>query len=235
MRISGLLLSIRFIPDTCYQIPNTPYLRAVKFYRYPIAIVAYALLAIFVLAFAWNWLGNAVLETYWYYFPAGAAVYLFIAFILSKAKAQWEWDVAIQVACVLAPVLWYVNIKEPYKRPVYIFIVKSGYTGKLDVLFNHAKDAPTNAKSSKDTLYFKFDDEGEILLNEDAEYIKECMHKHLFYLHPDARKEKIMPAQLNKLPADTTKPVLVDGKIEAEKGKMNVMHYTLDYPQRLGK
>jgi hypothetical protein len=205
----------------------------VKFYRYPLAIVSYALLAIFVLAYAWNWLGNAALETYWYYFPAGAGIYLTISFILSKIKLQWEWDVAVQVACVLAPVLWYVNIKDPYKRPVYIFIVKSGYTGKLDVYFNQEKDAPTNARSKADTLYFKFDDRGEILLNEEAEYIKESMHKQLFYLHPDASKVKISPAQLNALPADTTKPVLVDDSIEAEKGKMKVLHYRLDYPQRL--
>ena len=204
-----------------------------KFYRYPLAIVSYALIGIFVLAYLWNWLGNAELETYWYYFPAGAAIYLTISFILSLLKIQWEWDVAVQVACVLAPVLWYVNIKEPYKRPVYIFIVNSGYTGKLDVIFNLDKDAPTNARKTDDTLYFNFNKDGEILLNEDAEYIKKSMHEQLFYLYPNTSKEKIMPAKINKLPTDTTKPVLIDDSIEADNGRLKVLHYQLNYPQRL--
>src|SRR3569623_480870 len=104
-----------------------------KFYRYPLAVVAYTLLAIFGLAYCYHYLGKLHMATYWYYFPAGAAFYLLLSLLLSKIKLQWEWDVAVQVALVLAPVLWYVNIKEPYKRPVYIFIVNSGYRGNLDV------------------------------------------------------------------------------------------------------
>jgi hypothetical protein len=205
----------------------------VKFYRYPLSIVAYALIAIFVLAYLWNWLGHAVLETYWYYFLAGAGIYLALAFILSLIKLQWEWDVAVQVAFVLAPVLWYVNIKEPYKRPVYIFVVNSGYTGDLNIYFNHAKDAPTNARSKADTLYFNFDKEGEILLNEDVPYIKKSMHEQLFYLYPNGTKRKITAVKRANLPADTTMAVLVDDSIGAEKGKVNVMRYRLDYPQRI--
>jgi hypothetical protein len=205
----------------------------VKFYRYPLSIVSYALIAIFVLAYVWNRLGHAELETYWYYFLAGAGIYLTIAFILSLVKLQWEWDVTVQVACVLAPVLWYVNIKEPYKRPVYIFVVNSGYTGDLKVFFNHAKDAPTNARSTADTLYFNFDKQGEILVNEDVSYIKKSMHEQLFYLYPDKTKRKITLAKLDKLPADTTLPVLLDDTIESEKGKINVMRYRLEFPQRL--
>ena len=140
---------------------------------------------------------------------------------------------AVQVAVVLAPVLWYVNIKEPYKRPVYIFIVNSGYTGKLNVYFNHAKDAPTNVRSKADTLYFHFDKQGEILLNEDVAYIKKSIHEQLFYLYPDKTKRKIMPAKPEVLPADTTMPVLLDDSIEAEKGQINVIHYKLEFPQRL--
>jgi hypothetical protein len=218
-------------PGTTNHKPQTFFF--VKFYRYPLSIIAYALIAIFVLAYVWNWLGNAALETYWYYFLAGAGIYLAIAFILSLAKLQWEWDVAIQVAFVLAPVLWYVNIKEPFKRPVYIFVVNSGYTGELKVYFNHAKDAPTNARSTADTLYFNFDREGEILLNEDVAYIKKSMHEQLFYLYPNRTKRKIMPVKLDKLPADTTLPVLLDDSIEADKGKINVMRYRLEFPQKL--
>jgi hypothetical protein len=199
----------------------------VKFYRYPLAIVSYALLAIFLLAYLWNWLAKAPLETYWYYFPAGAGIYLLCSFVLSKLKLQWEWDVVMQVMLVLAPVLWYVNLKEPYKRPVYMFMVKSGYSGKLDVFFDHGKDAVTNANSTKDTLYFLFDDDGEILLNEDVQYVKKCMHEHLFFIHPDKSKEKIIPVQPNTIPSDTTKQFLVDDSVEMADGKVHALHYHL--------
>jgi hypothetical protein len=204
-----------------------------KFYAYPLAIVAYALIAIFGLAAMWNYLGHAQLEHYWYYFPEGAGIYLLISFILSRFEIQWEWEVAIQVAFVLAPVLWYVNIKEPYKHPTYIFIVNSGYTGKLDILFNHDKNAPTNANSKADTLYFNFDEQGEILLNEDVDFIKGAMKKDVFFLYPDASKTRIPFVEKNMLPADTTRIVLVADSVEAEAGRMNVMHYRLDYPQHL--
>lgn len=198
-----------------------------KFYRYPLAIVSYALLAIFLLAFLWNWLAKAPLEAYWYYFPAGAGIYLLLSFILSKLKLQWEWDAVIQVMLVLAPVLWYVNIKEPYKRPVYMFMVKSGYTDKLDIYFDHGKDAITNANSTADTLYFKFDDNGEILLNEEEDYVKKCMHEHLYYIHPDKSKEKIFPARANAIPADSTKTFVLDDSTEMADGKIHVIHYHL--------
>ncbi len=170
---------------------------------------------------------------YWYYFPGGAAFYLLVSFVLSKMNLQWEWDVAVQVAFVLAPVLWYVNIKDAYKRPVYVFVVNSGYKGKLDVNFNLEKDAPTNAHSNADTLYFNFDEDGQILLNEDVAYIKEAMRKHLFFLHPDASKTLIPIADKKSLPLDTTKEVLVEDSVELEKGRMKVMHYRLDFPQHL--
>lgn len=204
-----------------------------KFYKYPLAIVSYALVAIFLLAYGWNWLGNAKIETYWYYFPAGAGIYLLIAFVLSKLNIQWEWDVVIQVAFVLAPVLWYVNIKTPYKHPVYIFLVNANYKGKLDVLFDQDKNAPTNAHSKADTLYFPFDENGEIMLNEDVTFIRDAMKNHLFLLHADASRTTVKFAEKNALPSDTTQVVLVADSVEANKGKMKVMHYRLDFPQKL--
>lgn len=204
-----------------------------SFYRYPLALIAYSLLAIFALAYGWNWLGEAALETYWYYFPAGAGIYLIISFCLSKLNLQWEWDVAIQVGFVLAPVLFYVNIKEPVKYPTYIFIVNSGYTGKLDVIFNLDKNAPTNARSTADTLYFNFDSEGEILLNEDVDFIKLAMKNQLYFLNPDASKHKIESVEKNALPLDTTKIVLLKDADESENGRMKKMHYRLNYPPKL--
>ncbi len=186
-----------------------------------------------MLAYAWNWLAKAPVEEYWYYFPIGAAVYFAIGVILSLFKIQWEWDVAIQVAFVLAPVLWYVNIKDPYKPPVYVFVVNSGYTGKLDIIYNQDKEAFTNAHSTADTLYFNFDNEGQILLNEQASYVKECMHNYLFCLNHDGSKTRILPAKINALPTDTTKLFLLDDSVIVVNGKMREMRYRVDFPQRL--
>ena len=204
-----------------------------KFYRYPLALVAYTLLAIFLLVLLWHRLGHSEMETYWYYFPTGAGIYLLISFVLSKMNLHWEWDVVLQVGFVLAPVLWYVNLKDPYKRSVYIFVVNEGYRGKLDVNFNLEKDAPTNARSKADTLYFNFDEDGQILLNEDAAYIKESMRKHLFFLNIDASKVLVQMVERKSLPADTTKEVLVEDSVELQNGRMKVMHYHLDFPQHL--
>ncbi len=227
------LFILSFFLTADRRLPTDPYLRTMKFYKYPLAIVSYALLVIFLLACGWNGLAHSKLEPYWYYFPEGAGIYLVIAFVLSKLNIQWEWDVVIQVAFVLAPVLWYVNIKEPYKHPVYIFVVNSGYRGKLDVIFNLEKDAPTNAHSTADTLYFNFDENGEILLNEDVAFIRDAMKNHLFFLYPNASKTRIPFAEKNALPSDTTTEVLVADSMETDKGRMKVMHYRLDFPQKL--
>lgn len=204
-----------------------------KFYRYPLAIVSYTLIGIFVIVWAWHALGKSTMEPYWYYFPAGATFYLLVSFGLSKLNLQWEWDVAVQVAFVLAPVLWYVNIKDPYKRPVYIFVVKADYRGPLDVNFNLEKDAPTNARSTADTLYFTFDDEGQILLNEDVNYIKESMRKRLFFVYPNTNKVLVPFVNKKELPNDTTKVVLVEDSVEVDKGRMKAMHYQVNLPQKI--
>ncbi len=204
-----------------------------KFYRYPLSIIAYALLGIYLFAVAYHWLGGKVMDDYWLYFPAGAGIYLLIAFVLSKLNIQWEWDVAIQVAFVLGPVLWYVNQREPYKRPEYIFVVRSGYTGPLTIYFSQSEDAKTNVRSTADTLYFRFDDRGEIQLNEEADYVQQSMEKNLFYLYADRTKRRVTFApDTLQLPADTTKAVLVKLAPETEKGRMKVLHYRLQHPQQ---
>jgi hypothetical protein len=204
-----------------------------KFYRYPLAIVAYALLAIFVLVLMWHRLGHSAMEHYWYYFPEGAGCYLAIAFVLSKLNIQWEWDTAIQVGFVLIPVLVYVNIKEPYHRPVYIFMVRSDYKGKLTVNFDLSKNAQTNANRLDDTLYFRFDEHGEIMLNEEVAYIKKSMRNNLFLFYPNSSRKLVPFADIKKLPTDTTQKVLVEDSVELDNGRMKVMHFRLDFPQRL--
>lgn len=204
-----------------------------KFYRYPLSIIAYALIFIFLIVLAWHWLGNKPLAEYWYYFLIGAGIYLTVAFVISKITMAWEIEVLIQVVFVLAPVLWYVNQREPYKRPVYIFLINSQHSGKLDIYFSNEKSTETKVRSTADTLYFKFDKNGEILLNEDREYVRESMRKNLFIFYADGERKRTDFYKQDALPADTTKKVLVEDRMEAENGKMKVMHFRLDYPQRL--
>lgn len=204
-----------------------------KFYRYPLAIIAYALIFIFLIVLAWHALGHKTLPVHWYYFLGGAGVYLLVSFVLSKITMPWETDVLIQVIFVLAPVLWYVNQREPYKRPVYIFLINSQHTGSLDIYFNSEKDAETKVRSTADTLYFKFDRNGEILLNEDRAYVRESMRKHLVIFYADGSRKPAKFYEKDALPADTTVKVLIEDQVEAVDGKLKAMHYRLDYPQKL--
>lgn len=204
-----------------------------KFFRFPIAIIAYALLGIFIFAWVYFLIGDKTPPAYWYLFPAGTVAYLLVAFILEKLKLSWELEVVIQVAFVLAPVLWYVNQREEFKRPVYIFVVNPVYTGELDINFNFNHDEPTNARSLSDTLYFKFDEDGRLTLNEEAKYVEECMQKRLYAIYPDHTRKLIRFVKKDQLPSDTTARVLVLDTAIAEKGRMKELRYRLDYPQKM--
>jgi hypothetical protein len=141
--------------------------------------------------------------------------------------------VLLQVAFVLAPVLWYVNQREPYKRPVFIFLVSSNHSGPLDIEFNLEKNAETNVRSHADTLYFKFDEDGRILLNEEGEYVRSQMRKNLYVYYADGSRKPAVLASINALPADTTQKVYVEDKMEVEKGRMKILHYRINFPQKL--
>lgn len=204
-----------------------------KFYRYPLAIVAYALIFIYLVVLAWHLLGGSMPPFFWYYFLMGAGAYLFISFILSLLKLNWELDVLIQVAFVLGPVLWYVNQREPYKRPEYIFLINSQHKGALDIYFSNAKETETKVRSTADTLFFKFDRSGEILLNEDRDYVRLSMKKNLFVFFADGTRKRVQFCKSDSLPSDTLNKVLVEDPMEAVKGKIKVLHYRFDFPQRL--
>jgi hypothetical protein len=199
-----------------------------KFYRYPLALIAYALLFIFLFAFTWyQVLGETKqLPDYWYNFLIAAGAYLIISFILSKLKIHWEWDVLIQVVMVLAPVLWFVNQHEPFKRPVYVFVSTPTYKGKLDIIFKRNKKGQTNAHNPADTLYFKFDEEGKIVLNEEADYVRTCMQQN-FVIRDAAGKMTKIEFVKDTAYQDSTKRFLIEHKPEVEKGRYAVMHFEL--------
>ena len=192
-----------------------------KFYRYPLALVGFALIFIFLFALGWTSIqkNNTGLSVFWYYMLAIAGTYVLVSLLLSKLKIHWEIDVLIQVALVLAPILWYVNQHDPYKRPVYIFVTNPVYSGKLDIVFAKNKDGRTNAHNPADTLYFKFDEDGKIVLNEEADYVRYSMHNNLFMIDGDGNRTHISFAKHDSLPTDNTKKVLIEYAADAQKGK----------------
>ena len=204
-----------------------------KWYKYPLAIVAYALAGVFLLAYAYFEIAKKPLPDYWLIFPAIAGGFLVVSFVLSRMKLDWQLDVVLQVVFVLAPVVWYVNQREVFKRPVYVFVVNPVYAGKMEVIFSHDKNAKTNARSTADTLYFKFDERGKIVLNEDAEYIRASIRAHMMVIHADGKRTRVPFVSLDSLPADTLKKVLVEDTMVTEKGRVKYLQYRLDYPQRL--
>jgi biopolymer transport protein ExbD len=205
-----------------------------KFYRYPLAIIAYALIFIFIVAYGIHWLANKTPENFWYYFPAFGGAFLLISYILSLLKLHWELDVLFQVAVVLAPVLWFVNNTDPYKKPVYMFVTNPIYSGKLEVSFaRDDKKTKTNINNPADTLYFKFNQDGEIYLNEDPQYIRYSIESNMQMVYPDGKKRKVQFCKIESLPLDTTMKVVVLDSQQVEKGRVKAMYYRIDYPQNL--
>jgi hypothetical protein len=161
-----------------------------KWYSMPIALVAYAILAVLIFVTIFNRITDEWPSQFWLILGAIACIYLLIAFILSQFKIQWEVAVLIQVILVLGPILWMVNNKEPYRLPVFVFLVPPDYTGKLEIRFSN--DKQPQVRKAADTLFFAFDADGRIQLQEDYRMVKTAMQKNCYYLFPDRSIKKIL-------------------------------------------
>ncbi|HEU4717624.1 MAG TPA: hypothetical protein VFU15_07315 [Bacteroidia bacterium] len=204
-----------------------------KWFKYPLAIVAYGLLGVFLFAELWHYVGKSEVESFWYYFPSFAGVFLLASFILSKLKLPWEGDVMVQVAMVLAPVLWFVNNAPPAKQPVYVFYVKPDFQGTLQVHFDHSDNAETKVRSTADTLFFRFDENGEIMLNEDFRTVRESVMQRLYYLNEDKSRVHITGLDAKKTPSDTALVYVREDSIRSDKGKIDAMFFRVDKSQHL--
>lgn len=162
-----------------------------KWYAYPLAIVAWLLVAIWIFIFTWNYLGDSAQPGWAYLLLVVAGVYLFISFILSYFKLAWELDVFLQVGLILGPLLWYLNQREPYTPPVYVFLIEAGFEGDAQVRFTNDEATKPQVRTVADTLYFRFDKKGRILLNEDFRTVRESMENRFYYLYPDGSRKKI--------------------------------------------
>lgn len=207
-----------------------------KWYAYPLAIVAWLLVAIFIFVSAWNLIGKNPLPDWSYYFLIVGGSYLLIAIILSRVNLAWELEGLIQVAFVLGPLLWYLNKREPYTPPVYVFMIEAGYEGNARATFTNDDATKPQVHSTADTLYFRFDGQGQILLNEDFRTVREAMNNRFYYLYPDGTKKKINLVDKKSVVApDTINFVAYEDTIASAKGKIEYIQWKIARADRISR
>lgn len=205
-----------------------------KWYAYPLALVAWLLVAIYIFIFAWNFISDDPQPGWLWYMLAIAGAYLIASFILSKLHRAWEMEVVIQVALVLGPLLWYLNQREPYRPPVYVFMIEAGFEGEARVFFTNDEATKTQVRSTADTLYFKFDNTGEIILNEDFRTVREAIENRFYFLYPDQTRKKIAVIPKGTKPAaDSTTFVAYEDSTAAAKGKIDFISWQVKRADRV--
>jgi hypothetical protein len=205
-----------------------------KWYAYPLALVAWLLVAVYLFIFTWNYVGDAPNPSWAWYLPAVAGCYLLCTFILSKVKRAWEMEVVIQVALVLGPLLWYLNDRPPYKPPVYVFLIEAGFEGEARVYFTNDEATKTKVRSTADTLYFKFDGKGEIVLNEDFRTVRESIENRFYFLYPDQTQKKItVVAEGTRVVPDSTTYVAYEDSTKSTKGNVEMMVWKVSRGDRV--
>lgn len=204
-----------------------------KWYAYPLALVAWLLVAIFIFIFAWNFIGDSKSPDWDYWLLIIAGSFLAISFVLSKLNFAWELEVLIQVAFILGPLLWFLNDREPYKEPVYVFLIDAGYEGDVRVFFANNDATKTQVRSTSDTLFFRFDAQGEILLNEDFRTVRDAISNRFYYLYPDGSRKKINVVQKNSVVAqDTIHYVAYEDTLVSEKGNIQFITWKISRADR---
>ncbi|MCK6640262.1 MAG: hypothetical protein L6Q81_09250 [Bacteroidia bacterium] len=195
-----------------------------KWYAYPLALVAWLLIAIFLFIIAWNLIGDHSIPDWSYYLLYISGGFLLSSFILAKISLSWELDVFIQAALVLGPLLWYLNERDPYKAPVYVFLIEAGYTGDVKVEFLHDENSKTKVGSTADSLFFRFNSQGEILLNEDFRTVRESLERNFYYLYPDGTRKKLESIKKGEtVVSDSTRYIFWEDTLAADKGQTQYM------------
>lgn len=204
-----------------------------KWYAYPLALVAWLLVAVYIFIFSWNYLGDAASPDWSYWLLVVAGFYLLVSILLSKFNLAWELDGLIQVALVLGPLLWYLNLREPYKPPVYVFLIEAGYEGEARVMFTNDEATKTQVRSTADSLYFRFDGQGKILLNEDFRTVRDAIENQFYFLYPDGSRKKInVIAKNSKVTRDTINYVAYEDTIVSSKGNIQYISWKITRADR---
>ena len=205
-----------------------------KWYAYPLAIVAWLLVAVFIFIFSWNYIGDAETPEWAWWLLIIAASFLIVSFVLSKLKMSWELDGFIQVAFVLGPLLWYLNQKEPYKTPEYVFLIEAGFEGEAKVSFTTDDNTKTQVHVNTDSLFFRFDGSGEILVNEDFRTVRDAIRNRFYFLYPDGSRKQIhLISKGDKPSPDSTRFVAYEDTIVAEKGNIRYISWMVSRADRV--
>ncbi len=205
-----------------------------KWYAYPLALVAWLLVAIYAFISIWNYVGDTPNPNWAWYMPAVAGVYLLVSFILSRINRAWELEVVIQVGFVLGPLLWYLNDRPPYKPPVYVFMIDAGFEGDAQVIFTNDDKTKTKIRSTADTLYFKFDADGRIVLNEDFRTVREAIENRFYQLYPDLSRKKIaFVPEGTQSSSDSTAFIAYEDTLASTKGKIEFITWKVSRADRV--
>ncbi len=195
-----------------------------RWFGMPIALVAYVMLAV--------WLVTLIMQVALGDWPSNfmhgvgvlALVYLLAAFILHKLDWPFEGAVAAQVVLVLTPLIIMVNLREPERDPVFVFVMPRGYTGPLEINFVDINEM--KVRNSADTLYFAFNEEGRIALWEDYKLVRNAMRNNLRVAFANNKTESVLYLEKQEnFPADTNRVVVKEDSTIAAKGKMVKMTY----------
>jgi hypothetical protein len=205
-----------------------------KWYAYPLALVAWLLIAIYAFISVWNYVGSTPNPDWAWLMPTIAGTYLLAAFVLSKIHRAWELEVVVQVALVLGPLLWYLNQRPPYKPPVYVFMIEAGFEGNAEVLFKSDDATKTKVRSAADTLYFKFNGDGKIVVNEDFRTVREAIENRFYLLYPDLSRKKIsvVPKGTTST-SDSVSFVAYEDSVASTKGKIEFIRWKVSRADRV--
>lgn len=199
-----------------------------KWFAYPVAIAAYLIYASLLVAGIYK---GFDFTGFWGWACITGAVFLLSAFVLSKTKLSDELKVAAQLALVLGPLIYLVNQKDSSETQVRVFVVPAGYTGQLQVRFSPKFERKEKSKS--DTVRMYFDSLGRIGVSEDYRKVISDMVLHLYYKDSTGKMTPVPFASLDKLPADTSKVVLVQDGSVYDDGHVKTLNYVLDKPHRI--
>lgn len=201
-----------------------------KWFTYPIAVVAYCIFAAMLLAGIFN---GFHYSGFWLWAVGAALVFLLAAFLLTKVSWSDEGKVALQIALCLAPLILMSNFTENKKKQVRLFIVPENYTGKLQITFVSPRELKQTSKS--DSVVVQFDERGKTFSSDDYRRVMRDIENHLCYRSKAGQIIPIQYADRDKLPADTARLVCTYISSDLREGRLANLYYEINKAGRLKK
>lgn len=199
-----------------------------KWFTYPIAVVAYCIFAAMLVAGIFNGFNYS---QFWFWAVGAALLFLVAAFLLTKVSWSDEGKVALQIALCLAPLILMSNFTENKKKQVRLFVVPENYTGKLQITFVSPREMKQTSKS--DSVVVVFDENGKTFSSDDYRRVMRDMENHLCYRSKSGKITPIMFADQDKRPADTAQLVCTYISSDLREGRLSHLYYNIDKAGRI--